>query len=173
MRHAGSKRVSLPLLAILAALLAAQAFAGPPHKRESREEILALEHQWTQAQIHGDVATMDKLLSDDFVGINVTGEVVTKAQQIDRMRDRKIVITSLDLSDIKIKLLNRVAIVTSQARIATSGDESRFLNGTFRYTRVYQQLPTGAWKITSFEATRVRDTARPAAQSTPEPTPAS
>jgi len=29
---------------------------------------------------------MDKLLSDDYIGITMTGQVNTKAQQLDRMR---------------------------------------------------------------------------------------
>ena len=29
------------------------------------------------------------------------------------------------------------------------------MHGTYRYTRVYSRLPSGTWKITNFEATRV------------------
>jgi ketosteroid isomerase-like protein len=168
-----AKRVSTSLLATLAVLLPALSSARPPHKRETRGEIVALEQQWCQAQLHDDVSAMDKLLSDDFVGITVAGEIVTKAQQLDRMRERKVAITALDLSDIKVKLIGQIAVVTSQAHLASSGPDSRVLNGDFRYTRVYQHLPSGAWKITSFEATRVREPiGRPAAQTPASPPPA-
>jgi hypothetical protein len=29
------------------------------------------------------------------------------------------------------------------------------MTGLYRYTRVYQRLPSGVWKITNFEATRI------------------
>ena len=60
---------------------------------------------------------MDKLLSDDYLGITATGEVLTKTQQLDRMRDRKFVLTKLDISETKIKLVGNIAIVTCLAQV--------------------------------------------------------
>jgi hypothetical protein len=34
-------------------------------------------------------------------------------------------------------------------------NDSLPVHGKFRYTRVYQRLPDGSWKVTSFEATRL------------------
>ena len=59
---------------------------------------------------------MDKLLSEDYLGIMANGEVFTKTQQLDRMRDRKFMITKLDTSEHKIKLIGNIAIVTSSRR---------------------------------------------------------
>lgn len=126
-----------------------------PQKRDTRQTVEGLEEQWRHAQLNDDAAAMDGLLSDDFIGITASGRVNTKAQQLARIRDRAIVITQLDLSDIKVKLIGPiVAVVTSRAEIAGSSDGEP-LRGTFRYTRVYQRLPNGVWKITSFEATHV------------------
>jgi ketosteroid isomerase-like protein len=123
-------------------------------KHAAKQQVEALEEQWRQAQLAGDVAAMDKLLSDDFIGISMTGQVNTKAQQLDRMRMHKIVLTRLDLGDRQVKLIGAIAIVTSRAEVEGTNDGA-VIKGTYRYTRVYQRLPSGAWKITSFEATRV------------------
>jgi ketosteroid isomerase-like protein len=123
-------------------------------KHAAKQQVEALEEQWRQAQLGGDVATMDKLLSDDYIGISMTGQVNTKAQQLDRMRAHKVALTRLDLGDRQVKLIGSIAIVTSRAEVEGTNDGAP-LHGTFRYTRVYQRLPSGAWKITSFEATRV------------------
>jgi hypothetical protein len=48
-----------------------------------------------------------------------------------------------------------VAVVTSRAEVKGMSDGVP-LSGTFRYTRVYQRSPSGAWKITSFEVTPAR-----------------
>jgi len=125
------------------------------NKHTAHNEILALEHQWRTAQLADDVAAMDKLLSDDYLGITSNGDVLTKAQQLDRMRTRAISITSLDFSDINIKLRGQIAIVTSLAHVQGVSD-SRPLDGSYRYTRIYQHLPSGSWKITNFEITRIR-----------------
>jgi ketosteroid isomerase-like protein len=123
------------------------------HKRAAREEIELLEKNVQAAQAAGDVATMDKMLSDDYIGTNANGEVVTKPQQLDHMQKRKLVINSLQTSDLKIKLIGQIAIVTCLAEISGVNDGVP-IHGNFRYTRIYQHLPSGSWKITNFEATR-------------------
>jgi ketosteroid isomerase-like protein len=128
--------------------------AAPHHKKQAREQIVSLEGQFRQAQLNLDIPAMDKLLSDDYLGIGVNGEVSTKAQQLDRMRERDIVLTKLDTSDLKIKLVGQIAIVTSLASVEGTVDTTP-LHGMLRYTRIYKRLPNGTWKITNFEATRI------------------
>ncbi len=130
-------------------------------KHDAKRQVEALEEQWRQAQLVGDVAAMDKLLSDDYIGITMTGQVNTKTQQLDRMRMHKIALTKLDLGERQVKLIGSIAIVTSRAEVEGT-NEGAPVKGTYRYTRVYQRLPNGAWKITSFEATRVPGPKNPA-----------
>jgi ketosteroid isomerase-like protein len=123
-------------------------------KHDAKRQVEALEEQWRQAQLSGDVATMDSLLSDDYIGITMTGQVNTKMQQLDRMRNHKMAISKLELGEMQVKLVGAIAIVTSRAEVEGT-NEGIPVKGTYRYTRVYQRLPSGNWKITSFEATRV------------------
>lgn len=123
-------------------------------KRVERAEILALEQKWRQAQLADDTTTMDKLLSDEFLGVIASGQVVTKMQQLDRMRTRSLDIRRLDLSETRIKISGNLAVVTSLADIDGTAD-GHPLQGAFRYTRVYQRQPGDGWKITNFEATHV------------------
>ncbi len=132
---------------------------GPHHpQRQIKQQIEALEEQWRAAAVAGDLNSIESLLSDDYVGISWNGEVNTKAMQIDRMRTRRFVIRKLDSVDSKIKVLGNVAIVTGRADVQGTSDGTDMV-GVFRYTRVYQRLPSGIWKITNFEATRVPDQA--------------
>lgn len=123
-------------------------------KRAERAEIGQLEQQWRMAQISDDIPEMDKLLSEDFLGVTAGGQVVTKAQQLDRMRSREIDLRRLDLSETKIKISGSLAVVTSLAQIDGTM-EGRPVDGFFRYTRVYQRGSQANWRITNFEATRV------------------
>jgi ketosteroid isomerase-like protein len=144
------------LVSVAFALAAAPLYAGP-HRgaRTMRDQIEALEAQWKRAILANDTEAMDRLLSDDYLGITASGQVVTKSQQIERMGTHNFEITSLTISDVKIKLISqRAAIVTSLAQVEGT-NEGRPLHGSFRYTRVYLRLSSGVWKITSFEATRI------------------
>ncbi len=161
----GDRRVTVAVLTVLLAGMAVcPAFAGPgahgasgPHEKrpDPKHQVQALEEQWRVAQLAGDTATMDKMLSDDYIGISMTGEVDTKAQQLRRVTDRRLMLTKIELSDMKVKLVGEIAIVTSRAEVEGTIDGTS-VKGMYRYTRVYQHLPTGHWKITSFEATRER-----------------
>ncbi len=150
----------MPVAAVAAASLlmcvSARAMGPPRHhnRKAAHAQIEALEQQWRQAALNDDVPGMDKLLSEDYLGITASGELVTKAQWLERMSAHSFAITRLDASDVKIKLKGPIAIVTSLAQVEGMSD-GKPLTGSYRYTRVYQRLPSGVWNITSFEATHI------------------
>ena len=152
-----SSRSLLALLLFALAVLPAFAIPRPHmHRGNERDQIVTLEQQWRAAQLASDIPAMEKLLSENYIGITVTGKIVTKAQQLDRMRERQLVITRFEASDVKVKVLGggKVAVVNAIAQVEGESDKRR-IDGAFRYTRIYQLLPNGIWKITNFEATRV------------------
>lgn len=162
------------ILALLAATtLTPPLRAGGPHPRlhdQYKHQVEKLERTWRDAEISGDVDTMDKLLADDYVGITMTGQVVTKTQQLERMRKRSLVLGKIDLQDVKVKLIGPTAVVTSLATVEGTSDGEP-MHGEFRSTRVYSRQPGGTWKITNFEATRVGPPpreARPVDSRTPQ-----
>jgi ketosteroid isomerase-like protein len=152
--HAATRLTSICAGMCLLLSIPSAASQAKHHKHDLKMEVEGMEEEWREAQIAGDVGAMDKLLSDDYIGISMNGEVNNKAQQLDRLRTRSLVLTKIDTSDVKVKLLGRVAIVTSLATVAGT-NQGVPLNGMYRYTRVYQRLPNGEWKITNFELTRV------------------
>jgi ketosteroid isomerase-like protein len=129
---------------------------SPEKKHDVKHQVEMLEEQWRVAQLAADTATMEKMLSDDYLGISMTGEVDTKMQQLRRVADRRLALTKIELNDMKVKLIGAIAIVTSQATVEGTNDGAS-VRGTYRYTRIYRHLPSGQWKITSFEATRERE----------------
>jgi ketosteroid isomerase-like protein len=146
------------LVVVTVALVAALPYAsaqnrkGKEHKHVERAQIIALEHQWQKAALADDIPAMDNLLSEDYLGINAGGEVLTKTQQLDHMRDGKFMLTKLDISDIRIKLVGNIAIVTCLAQVEGTSDDAP-LHGAYRYTRIYQRLAGGVWRVTNFEVT--------------------
>lgn len=124
-------------------------------KTARKQQIAELEEQWRVASLNDDIPTLDRMLSDDYVGISWTGQMNTKTVQLDMMRNRALLLTKLDLSDTKTKTVGSVAIVTALANVE-GVDEGKDMKGLFRYTRVYRRLANGGWQITNFEATRLQ-----------------
>jgi ketosteroid isomerase-like protein len=144
-------------LATILLTLTAQAQINNLHPKrhdQLKHQVEKIELEWRNAELADDVDAMSKLLSDDYYGITLSGQVVTKTQQLNRMRNRRTTLTRIDLSDTHVKLIGAAAIVTSLAEVEGTNDDAP-MHGTFRYTRVYSRSPSGVWKITHFEATRV------------------
>ena len=166
-RRRSQRRITAFAVIFIAAacppLLPAAPRGVPHHKHDLKQEVEDLEQQWRTAQLSGDAAAMDKLLADDYIGISLNGQVNTKAQQLARISTRRVILTHLDLSEMKVKLIGEIAIVTSRAEVEGTTDGVS-VKGIYRYTRVYQHESSGDWKITSFEATRTPQPRVPTSQ---------
>ena len=97
--------IALAVAASTVWLPAAQA-DGPHPKRNDqyKHQVERLEQVWRTAELNDDVEAMDRLLSEDYVGITMTGQVVTKMQQLDRMKNRNLVLTRIELTDVKVNV---------------------------------------------------------------------
>ncbi|MDP9049618.1 MAG: nuclear transport factor 2 family protein [Acidobacteriota bacterium] len=146
---------TLALAALVALALPIRAERPHPKRHDQyKHQVEQLEEVWRTAVMNGDADAMDKLLSEDYVGITMAGQVVTKSQQLDRMRKRSLVVAKMEFEDVKVKLIGSTAIVTCLGEVEGTNDGDP-MHGKFRYIRVYSRLPNGTWKITNFEATRV------------------
>lgn len=165
--HARTRRRHLPhlglaVVAVLCAgLLAAQpAGAERKHKRpkESRRsetrEIETLEQQWRTALLSGNASLLDSILSDEFLAISSRGTLSDKQQYLQHIAAHTTQLTSLDVTDMKVRAKPGSAVVVAQAHVVGTL-EGRPVQGTFLYTNVYSRQPSGSWRMTNFEATRV------------------
>jgi ketosteroid isomerase-like protein len=143
-------------LAVSAMLAAAPPASALLHteKHEIKQQIEQLEDSWRKAILHGNASAMDSLLADDYMAITPTGILQSKEQSLANLRAGTVHFTALEFSDRKIRVYGTTALVTSRAEVAGSGPDGNF-SGSYRYTRVYVKDAHGAWRIVSFEASRI------------------
>ncbi len=132
--------------------------AGMPkaQQHESRHEIDQLEEKWREAVLKSNTAAMQSLLADDYLAITSSGTLQTKDQALENLRTGRIHFTQLDISDRKVRFYGSTALVTSIAEVQGATGEGE-VSGSYRYTRVYVRDAQRAWKIVSFEASRIRE----------------
>jgi ketosteroid isomerase-like protein len=153
----------VPVLMLSVCVHPLQAGSGPPRaelprgqKHEIRHEIDHLEDAWRDALLKQDISAMDALLADDYMAITARGTLQTKDQALANLRSGRIHLTTLDISDRRVRFYGTTAVVTSLAEVQgpnVDGD----ISGSFRYTRVYVRNVRGDWKIVTFEASKIRD----------------
>ena len=125
-------------------------------KHESRHEIDQLEETWREALLKSNTAAMQNLLADDYLAITASGTLQTKDQTLASLRSGRMHLTTLEISDRKVRFYGTTALVTSLAAVQGTTEDGE-LSGSYRYTRVYVRNAQGAWKIVSFEASRIHE----------------
>jgi ketosteroid isomerase-like protein len=151
-----SKRLSAGL-ALLAILVVIPTGAMPrAEKHEVRHQIENLEKAWCNAILHDNSAAMDALLADDYIAITPNGILQSKQQALASIRSGTVHFKSIDLSDRKIRIYGKTALVTSRAEVSGTSPDGD-MSGNYRYTRVYVMDAKGVWRIVSFEASKIRE----------------
>lgn len=157
------RRCCLPAVGLVLLLTAGVAQSKPSkpgmpraERHESRQEILQLEQKWKDAVIQHNAAAMENLLSEDYIGISSSGTLESKEQTLANLKNGVLSLTTLDISDRKVRFYGTTAVVTSKAEVSGNGEDGK-LTGSYRYTRVYVRDPKGGWKVVSFEASRIKE----------------
>jgi ketosteroid isomerase-like protein len=153
------RRISVVLSILCLSLFAAtvHADAGSQRRKEARKQIEHLESEWREAAIKNDIATLDRLLADDYIGISATGTLQTKQQLLAARAAGKVKFDKIDYDDTKIRVYGDTAVVTTTADVVGHSETNGDFSGKYRYTRVYtRHNKDGNWRIVSFETSRVK-----------------
>jgi ketosteroid isomerase-like protein len=125
------------------------ASAGP----RVEDQIKKMEKDRAAAVVKGDVATLEKLTSEDYTFINANGQLSDKATTMNGIKTGNIKLTANEISDLKVRVYGNTAVVTgkSDAKGTIGGRE---LKGPVLFTRVYVKK-NGKWQSVAFEQTPI------------------
>jgi ketosteroid isomerase-like protein len=151
---AGGVLVSALLLATPAFPQTAQKGMPRAEKHEERHVVDQLEEDWREAILKGDAAAMQLLLADDYMGISAYGTLQSKDDMLASLRTGRLHLTTLNISDRKVRFYGVTALVDSFAEVQGISPDGN-VAGDYRYTHVYVRDARGNWRIVSFEASRV------------------
>lgn len=133
------------------ATTAATAAASPAENVE--QAITKMEREWAEAIVKADIATLDRVMADDWVMTTWDGQTRTKAQSIEEFKSGVTKLTAADIGDLKVRVFGDTAIATlGQTEKGTSkGKDS---SGHFLYTDVWVKR-NGKWQAVSTHGTKV------------------
>jgi len=97
-------------------------------RKEAERYILESERQWAESVATGDTSVIERILADDFIGVDPKGRLYSKQQMIDETRDAPKYFVSNRLNDAKVRSYGRIAIVQgSETWEKRSGERGRFV----------------------------------------------
>ena len=145
----------------LALLLASTGVLASPGNSRVEDEVTRQEREWSAAFLRHDVATLERIVADDFVGTDGRGVMSTKADEIQEAMPAAadapappFVILNEVLSDMRVRLYGGVAVLTSRNdETVRAGDRETVL--VYRRTTVWVKRQ-GRWQCVSFHASRLQ-----------------
>ena len=130
------------IAAVVCLLLAASGMAGA---QGAAAKIQSLEQRWTDAYRNADIATIDQLLTDDFIITVEDGNTYSKAGYIAHAKDPKTKVQVAEISDVKVRMHGDTAVVTgAYHEKGTSSGKPYELHD--RLTDVWQNTG-GTWRL--------------------------
>ena len=143
------RTMSCAIIAVSLSACAHQQFAA------IEQQILALEHERQQAQLHGDWQTIQRLNAPDFTEVGADGSMRTGMQNSQAMRSGAVKFDSIEHSGQQVRIFGSTAIVTGVVRRTGSYAGTPFQQH-LRYVRVYVRSG-GSWRTVFAQNTRVEE----------------
>ncbi len=109
-------------------------------------QIIEAEKRLRLAMLNSDVKVLDELLAPELVFTNHLGQVLSKQDDLAAHQSGKFKIEALTPSDLNIRLIDNVAIVTVKVHLIGSYEENGFDNH-LRFTRIWTLSSSNTWQI--------------------------
>ena len=117
------------------------------------DQLKKMEKDRAAAVVKADVATLEKLTSDDYILINANGELSDKPTTMNNIKTGVIKLTANEVSDLKVRVYGNTAVVTGKST-AKGTIGGRELKGPVMFTRVYVKKD-GKWQSVAFQQTPI------------------
>ena len=109
------------------------------------DDLKAVHEARIRALVTGDLDTLDRCVADDLTYISPHGRVLSKQDVFDSIRQGKMTIQSMEVTDLKSSQFGDSAVLTYQAYTKFS-DDGTIVDGNVRGTNVYLRRQ-GLWQL--------------------------
>jgi len=123
------------------------------NREQIEQEVLRLAEAWTTAELRGDTAFLETLLTDDFIGIGPLGFMLTQQEWLARHRSGDLKYEAFNLDEVKVRVYNDAAILIGR-QVQNAAYRGNPLPGQFRTTLVFvQQLEQ--WRLAGLQLSTI------------------
>jgi ketosteroid isomerase-like protein len=138
-------RISLSVFALLLAVWPSEFAVAQTKPNTGSAIILGLEAKWNAAYDRGDIATMNKLLADDFIITIEDGSTFSKSGYIAHYGDSTVHVETSEMSDLRVRMHGTTAVVTGayHEKGTSKGKPYEYRD---RFTDVWMNM-NGTWQV--------------------------
>jgi len=121
---------------------------------KAEDEIKKLEELRNQAILHGDVAALDRMTSDDYTFVTLRGEMRTKQEILKGFASGSFHYESRQVFDLKVRVYGNTAVVTGRS-VQRGMENGKDYSGDYWFTRVYVKRNDN-WLTVALQTTPIR-----------------
>lgn len=144
-------RVFLSTAAAL--LIFTQIAASDSDKARVEQQILKALEQRTEAQIHGDFPTLERLMADECTYTHASSQTQSKAEFIGDLKSGKRVYKALKNTDLHVLVYGHTAVLTGRNSLSAVNDGKNTEVST-KFLEVYEKRH-GQWQMVAHQSTRL------------------
>jgi ketosteroid isomerase-like protein len=111
---------------------------------------------WAEAERSGDIAALDRLLTDDFVGVGPLGFMLDKAAWLARYQTGDLRYQTFGLDEMKTRIHGDAAVITAR-HVAKGAFQGHPIPEAARATVVFVG-DTGTWHLAGFHLSFIAGT---------------
>jgi ketosteroid isomerase-like protein len=148
------RSISHLVIAITLLSFALEPSATPQNSENSKseQEVRQTIEKYRTALLQRDIPALEKIWADDYVFVNASGEVLTKAQRLANVKSGATTLESIkEEENMTVRVYQNSAVATS--RVTIKGHYSgQPTSGQYRSTHVWVKGPAG-WQLVSNQLT--------------------
>ena len=124
--------------------------------QNAEETVADLERAWVRAAMTNNLAEMQRIIADDWIGIAFNGQRITKADVLRDVGSGTAATSSIELGPMTVRVYGSTAIVNvvSTEKSTWQGQDT---SGHYVLVDVYA-LRDGQWRAVSSQATKLEAT---------------
>ena len=150
---------TITLVAALAVSAGAAAGASAARNATARRQLEALTPKVLDAERTHDAAFLDKLFTPDYAVMNSAGQVLDRAQALERVRSTAVNFTYMHSDIVDVRIYGDVGIVIEHTRVKGVA-HARSFDRLLRFVRVWVKQ-RGMWRIAYVQGTPLKREAKP------------
>jgi hypothetical protein len=145
MKHSNTN-VALIAISLLISTIALGQGASPP--ASVQQALIALDQQWGEAGGKGDTAALNKIVSDNYLGIGQKGEALGKQEQVaaTTATSANVQNPSYTADEYKFEALSADVIVMTHRATIKGTQAGKELTESHRSLHVFQKR-SGQWQV--------------------------
>jgi hypothetical protein len=144
-----------PVLLALLILPVTNALFAQTKPSKVSEILIQMERDWSQADVQKDTAALNRILAEDWIGVDFQGTVMTKADVLKELAAHSDVTAteSTEISEIKVRIFGNTGLV-SGTEFEKSQYRGKDSSGKYIWMDVFV-LREGRWQAVASQSTKL------------------